>query len=395
MARSTALRPPRDVESHACAGTSTRARQQASQQARASSPKSLPAQASRRRRPGRSVEPTATARADDAAEPYGSGRQARPSSSANAASRPPSPTKPALTSTGSAFVIVVVGRSRKTCSSSLGALGRVVLAAGEVGDGPQRVLVDAAPEAARPAAEPAAAAEPEPAGARRLAADELLAAVRLEVAAGRRPEPDRVDPHPAVDRLLGGIERRRAGVVRAVGEQHDDVGHVRALDDRIGRQPRAAGQRGLRATLGSTSAMASIEARIPSPIAVRRPVVRLWIASTSACWSLVGGWITAARPLKATRPISEPGRLAGHERHGRLLGGLEAGGVDVGRAHAPGHVHREQDRGLVRGHADRTTTGRPRAMTSAARPAANRANGRWRRRRDAPGIAARISDRLE
>ena len=42
-----------------------------------------------------------------------------------------------------------------------------------------------------------------------------------------------------------------------------------------------------------------------------------------------------------------------------------------------------------------TTTGRPSATTSAATPAANRANGRWRRRREAPGIAARISDRLE
>ena len=61
-----------------------------------------------------------------------------------------------------------------------------------------------------------------------------------------------------------------------------------------------------RATFGSTSAIASIEARIPLPIAVRRPVVRLRIASTSACWSLVGGWITAARPLNATSPISDP-----------------------------------------------------------------------------------------
>ena len=42
-----------------------------------------------------------------------------------------------------------------------------------------------------------------------------------------------------------------------------------------------------------------------------------------------------------------------------------------------------------------TTTGRPSAITRAARPDANSANGRWRRSREAPGIAARISDRLE
>ena len=42
-----------------------------------------------------------------------------------------------------------------------------------------------------------------------------------------------------------------------------------------------------------------------------------------------------------------------------------------------------------------TTTGRPSAITSAAMPAANSVNGRWRRSREAPGSAARISDRLE
>ena len=64
------------------------------------------------------------------------------------------------------------------------------------------------------------------------------------------------------------------------------------------------------ATFGSTSAIASIEARIPLPIAVRRPVVRLRIASTSASWSVVGGWTTAAKPLNATSPIWVLGLLA-------------------------------------------------------------------------------------
>ena len=53
-------------------------------------------------------------------------------------------------------MISVVGRPAKTSSSSLRALGRVVLAAGQVGDRAQRLLVDAAPEAAAAAAEPAA-----------------------------------------------------------------------------------------------------------------------------------------------------------------------------------------------------------------------------------------------
>ena len=43
----------------------------------------------------------------------------------------------------------------------------------------------------------------------------------------------------------------------------------------------------------------------------------------------------------------------------------------------------------------RTTTGRASAMTSTAAPAANRANGRWRRQRRRPGAASRISARLE
>ena len=50
--------------------------------------------------------------------PYGSGRHKRPRSRAAPARSVPRPTNPALTSTGSDFVIVVVGRPRNTFSSS-------------------------------------------------------------------------------------------------------------------------------------------------------------------------------------------------------------------------------------------------------------------------------------
>src|SRR5262245_7286569 len=60
----------------------------------------------------------------------------------------------------------------------------------------------------------------------------------------------------------------------------------------------------LGATLGSTSAMTSSDLRIPLPIAVLRPVVRLSTAVSSASWSLVGGWITSAKPANATMLIS-------------------------------------------------------------------------------------------
>ena len=60
---------------------------------------------------------------------------------------------------------------------------------------------------------------------------------------------------------------------------------------------------GTRATLGSISAMAFVAARRPLPIAVRRPVVRLRMASRTSSWSSVGGWTTSAKPLKATTPI--------------------------------------------------------------------------------------------
>src|SRR5690349_12423758 len=59
----------------------------------------------------------------------------------------------------------------------------------------------------------------------------------------------------------------------------------------------------LGATLLSISAIASIALRIPLPIAVLRPVVRLSTAVSRASWSFVGIWTISAKPAKATTLI--------------------------------------------------------------------------------------------
>ncbi len=130
-----------------------------------------------------------------------------------------------------------VGRLGEDALELVGALGRVVGRAGHVGDLLERLVVDAAPEpaAATAAAEPAT---PEPVA--RLAAPELRRAGRVELAAVRRPEADRVDADAARRRLLRGLERIRAEVAGAVGQRDDDVRRVRAGRDRRRLDARAA-----------------------------------------------------------------------------------------------------------------------------------------------------------
>ncbi len=127
---------------------------------------------------------------------------------------------------------------------------------------------------------------------------------------------------------------------------------------------------------------------------MRRPVVRLLIASTRACWSVVGGWITAASPLNATSPISDPDAwLVTNSIAAFSAASMRVGSMSV--------EHMLPDTSIARmivaelAGTLSTITGRPSAITRAAIPAANSENGRWRRSREAPGIAARISDRLE
>ena len=150
----------------------------------------------------------------------------------------------------------------------------------------------------------------------------------------------------------------------------------------------------LGATFGSSSAIASIDARMPLPIAVRRPVVRLLIASTRACRSDVGGWITAANPLNATMPIWVSDACP-------LTNATAASSAAWRRVGSMSVEHMLPDTSMESRMVVwllgtlRTTTGLASAMTSTAAPAANSANGRCRRRRRRPGAASRISARLE
>ena len=125
-------------------------------------------------------------------------------------------------------------------------------------------------------------------------------------------EADRVHAHPAVGGLLGGVDRLDAPRVGAVGEQHDDVGHVAARVRRRGRRrfrarcrpasgaepvvsPDTSDPTG--ATFGFTAAMASsaLQRRRPDDRAARRREVVDGVGQLAPCrW-----W--AARPARRSR----------------------------------------------------------------------------------------------
>ena len=143
----------------------------------------------------------------------------------------------------------------------VGALGRVVVAAGGLGDRVQRVLVDGAPEARRrhrrshrhrrtPPPKPPL---PGSAGSPPMNCWPhcVLPAPRVG-----RAEPDRVDADPAGRGLLRRVDRLRPGVARPVGQQHDDGRRVGAAWDRrrrgvpAGDRPRVTARRDARVDLG-------------------------------------------------------------------------------------------------------------------------------------------------
>ena len=140
--------------------------------------------------------------------------------------------------------------------------------------------------------------------------------------------------------------------------------------------------------------MASIAARIPLPIAVRRPVVRLCSASSRSERSEVGAWTISAKPLKATIPIcvvelcdSTNAAAAASAARSRL-GSMSA-------------EHMLPETSIVRmmvvllaGTAT-IAAGRATATEVEATAARNSANGRWRRSRDVRGAASRRSETLE
>ena len=131
-------------------------------------------------------------------------------------------------------------------------------------------------------------------------------------------------------------------------------------------------------------------------MAVRRPVVRLWIASTRARWSVVGGWIDrgeAAERDDADLGLAPSGSSTKLDR--RVLGRLESGRRDVRRAHAARDVDREDDRRLVRRHAQ-DHRGPAERDTSAATPAAKQCERQVAPDRARhPASASRIRARLE
>ena len=129
-------------------------------------------------------------------------------------------------------------------------------------------------------------------------------------------------------------------------------------------------------------------------MAVRRPVVRLWIASSRTSWSLVGGWTTSAKPLNATIPIW----VVDPWRRTNALAACSAASSRVGSMSVE-HMLPETSIAritvvLLAGTLT-IATGRARATTSPPRATTNRANGRWRRRRDERGSASRTRARLE
>ena len=95
------------------------------------------------------------------------------------------------------------------------------------------------------------------------------------------------------------------------------------------------------ATLGLISAIASIDLRIAAPIVVPRPVVRPSIGAAAArpCWSS-GATASWANPEKTTRPILVPSSCVSTNSRTAACAAASRFGLDVGRAHRPGHVER-------------------------------------------------------
>ncbi len=150
----------------------------------------------------------------------------------------------------------------------------------------------------------------------------------------------------------------------------------------------------LRGTPGSTVLIASIAARIPLPIAVRRPVTRLCSASSRSPRSVVGAWTISAKPLKATIPIWLVEAWASmYDAAAASAARIRLGGM------SPEHMLPEtsSDRMIVAWFEGTltATAGRATAIVSSTRARAKSPKGRCRRRRDRGGRASRISDTLE
>ena len=166
-------------------------------------------------------------------------------------------------------------------------------------------------------------------------------------------------------------------------------GHDRCAARRPGAPSRTTG-----ATLGSTSAIASMDDWIPLPMAVRRPVVRLRIASTRRVRSVVG----------ASMHRGEAAERDEADLRARGLASTKATAACWAASSRVGSMsveHMLPDTSIARTIVDwllgtrGRRSGRATATASAATAAATRTNGTWRRQRRLDGPAARMSDRLE
>ena len=190
------------------------------------------------------------------------------------------------------------------------------------------------------------AAGPEPIG---LAADELARAGLAERGALLRAEADGVDADAAIGGLARRVDRLGAGVVRPIGQEHDDGRHVGALGHGLGLGPRSvvghgAGHAGIDEVDGVDGLEDAVADAGPATghqagerVEEELPVVRRRLDDLGE----------AAEGDDADMRVRG---LALDEGGGRILGRQQAVGRDVARAHAPGDVDGQDDRGLVRRH---------------------------------------------
>ena len=167
----------------------------------------------------------------------------------------------------------------------------------------------------------------------------------------RSCRPARDGPRPAARRCRGSTP---CGV-RAVGEHDDRVSRVSRAGCGGHLLPPVGG------TDGSISAIASIEARIAWPIAVPREVVSLFDRVQQLAG--VGGRRHEQAGAAGERDQADP-RAVRLRLDERCVAAFSAAvirlGVDVGRAHRPGDVDRQQDRRRARRHRLRSVCGRRR-----------------------------------
>jgi hypothetical protein len=148
------------------------------------------------------------------------------------------------------------------------------------------------------------------------------------------------------------------------------------------------------ATSGLISAIASMEARMPSPMAVPREVRRVPIAASSLSLSVVGSTSSAATPENATSPTLVPFFCA-------LMKSRAAFCAAVSRFGSTSVEHIEEDTSTasrIDEESEACSTdacGRAAPTARTTSPAANSHSGMRRRHSDRPGRAARITATLD